>query len=99
MNDDQVKDILNHPDKLDEGLKKFFAEMDKENKGYVSFDVVHHSLHKALEKQGKVIHEDEHKPGELEAGEKICDPKGTGRVEYEGFKALVLASMKHKLEH
>ena len=99
MNDDQVKDILNHPDKLDEGLKKLFEEMDKDKKGYVSFDVVHHSLHKAIERYGKVVKEEDHKPGELEGAEKICDPKGTGKVEYEGFKALVLAAMKFQLEH
>jgi len=99
MDKEKIKDLLDHPEKLDEGLKKFFAEMDKENKGYVTFDVVHHSLHKALEKYGKVIHEHEHKEGELEGAQKICDPKGTGKVEYEGFKALVMASMKHQLEH
>ena len=52
-----------------------------------------------MKKLGKEIHEEDHKPGELEAAEKICDPNKTGKVEYEGFKALVLASIKHHKEH
>ncbi len=99
MDKDKMKEMLNNPEKLDAQLKQFFEEMDKEKKGYVSFDTVHHSLHKALEKLGKTVHEEEHKPGELEAAQKICDPKGTGKVDYEGFKALVVASMKHQVEH
>ncbi len=99
MEKEQIKELLANPEKLDAGLKKSFAEMDKEKKGYVSFETVHHSLHKALEKFGKVIHEHEHKPGELENARKICDPKGTDKVDFEGFKALIVASLKHSLEH
>ena len=99
MNDEQVKELMNNPQKLEEELRKFFAEIDKENKGYVSFETVHQSLHKAYEKYGKKIEESEHKPGELEKAREICDPKNTGKVEYEGFKALVLYAMKHQSEH
>ena len=99
MNTEQVKEILNNPQKLDEGLKKFFAEMDKENKGYVSFETVHQNLHKALERSGKKVEEKDHKPGELETAEEICDPKHTGKVDYEGFKALILLSLKYQVEH
>ena len=63
--------------------------MDKENKGYVSFETVRQNLHKALERYGKKVEEHEHKPGDLEKAEEICDPKHTGKVEYEGFKALI----------
>ena len=52
-----------------------------------------------MKKFGKEVHEEDHKPGELEAAQKLCDPKGTGKVEFEGFKALVLASIKHHKEH
>ena len=96
---EKVKEILNDPAKLDAELKKFFAEMDKDKKGYVTFDCVHHSLEDVMRKLGKDIHEEDHKPGELEAAEKICDPKKTGKVEFEGFKALVLASIKYHKEH
>ena len=99
MNTEQVKELLNNPQKLDEGLKKFFAEMDKENKGYVSFETVHQNLHKALEKYGKKVEEHEHKPGELDKAKEICDPKHTGKVEFEGFKALILFALKHQVEH
>ena len=99
MEKEKIKELLANPAKLEEGLKKSFAEMDKENKGWVTFDVVHHSLHKALEQYGKVIQENEHKEGELENAQKICDPKGTGKVDFEGFKALIVASLKHSLEH
>ena len=99
MEKEKIKELLATPAKLEEGLKKSFAEMDKENKGWVTFDVVHHSLHKALEQYGKVIQEHEHKEGELENAQKICDPKGTGKVDFEGFKALIVASLKHSLEH
>jgi Ca2+-binding EF-hand superfamily protein len=99
MEKEKIKELLANPAKLEEGLKKSFAEMDKENKGWVTFDVVHHSLHKALEQYGKVIQEHEHKEGELENAQKICDPKGTGKVDFEGFKALIVASLKHSLEH
>ena len=96
---EKVKEILSDPAKLDAELKKFFAEMDKDKKGYVSFDCVHHSLEDVMRKFGKDIHEEDHKPGELEGAEKICDPKKTGKVEFEGFKALVLASIKYHKEH
>lgn len=99
MDKEKVKEMLNNPEKLDAQLKEFFNQMDKEKKGFVSFDTVHNSLHAALEKLGKTIHEEEHKPGELDAAKKICDPNGTGKVNYEGFKALVVASMKHQAEH
>ena len=68
-------------------------------KGYVTFDCVHHSLEEVMKKFGKEVHEEDHKPGELDAAKKLCDPKGTGKVEFEGFKALVLASIKHHKEH
>ena len=99
MEKEKIKELLDNPSRLDEGLKKSFEEMDKEKKGYVTFEVVHQSLHKALEQYGKIIHEEDHKEGELEGAKKICDPKGTGKVDFEGFKALVIASMKHQLEH
>ena len=40
MDKDKIKELLANPEKLDDGLKKSFAEMDKDNKGYVTFDVV-----------------------------------------------------------
>ena len=99
MEKEKVKELLANPAKLDEGLKKSFIKMDKENKGGVIFEVVHHSLHKALEKYGKVIHEHEHKEGELENAQKISDSKGTWKFDFKGFKALIVASLKHSLEH
>ena len=92
-------EIMNDPAKLEDELKKFFTEMDKDKKGYVAFDCVHHSLEEVMKKFGKEVHEEDHKPGELEAAQKLCDPKGTGKVEFEGFKALILASIKHHKEH
>ena len=99
MEKEQIKELLANPEKLDSGLNKSFAEMDKEKKGYVTFDCVHHSLEEVMKKFGKEVHEEDHKPGELDAAKKLCDPKGTGKVEFEGFKALVLASIKHHKEH
>lgn len=96
---EEVKKILEDPARLDAELKKFFEKMDTEKKGYVTFDTVHHSLEDVMKKFGKEVHEEDHKPGELEAAEKICDPNKTGKVEFEGFKALVLASIKHHKEH
>ena len=99
MEKEKVKELLANPAKLDEGLKKSFIKMDKESKHWVTFGVVHHSFNKALEKYGKVIHEHEYKEGELENAQKICDPKDTGKIDFEGFKALIVASLKHSLEH
>ena len=96
---EKIKEILADPAKLEAELKKFFEKMDTEKKGYVTFDTIHHSLEEVMKKLGKEIHEEDHKPGELEAAEKICDPNKTGKVEFEGFKALVLASIKHHKEH
>ena len=96
---EKAMEIMNDPAKLEAELKKFFAEMDKDKKDYVTFYCVHHSLEELMKKFGKEVHEEDHKPGELEAAQKLCDPKGTGKAEFEGFKALVLASIKYHKEH
>ena len=99
MDKTKIKELLDNPERLEAGLKKSFAEMDKENKGWVTFEVLHQSLHKALEQFGKKIDEHEHKEGELEHAKKVCDPNNTGKIEFEGFKNLIISSMKHQLEH
>lgn len=96
----KIKEIVNDPTKLEAELKKLFEKMDKEKKGYVSFDLIHHQLEEESKKLGHEIHCEDHKPGELEKGKKIADPEEKGKVDYEGFKRLVLAAIKHhKEEH
>ena len=41
-------EIMNDPAKLEAELKKFFAEMDKDKKDYVTFYCVHHSLEELM---------------------------------------------------
>ena len=100
MDLEKIKELENDPAKLDAELKKLFDKMDTEKKGYVSFDVVHHQLEEEAKKYGHEIHCEDHKPGDLEKGEKLADPEGKGKVDYEGFKRLVLAAIQHhKDEH
>ncbi len=91
----KVREVVNDPAKLDAHLREAFKKMDKDNKGYVSFETIHKSLEGEAAKHGKVIHEEDHKPGELEAARKVADPNGTDKIPYEGFKTLVLSIIKH----
>ena len=100
MDFNKIKEVVNDPVTLDTELKKLFEKMDKGKKGYVPFDLIHHQLEEEAKKLGHEIHCENHKPGELEKGEKLADPEGKGRVNYEGFKRLVLAAIQHhKEEH
>ena len=99
MQQEDVKKIFSDPAKLEAELKKGFAAMDKDNKGYVSFEVVHHALAAQAEKLGHKIDCSSHKAEDMEKAKKLADPSGEDKVTFEGFKALVLASIKHHEEH
>lgn len=90
-----MREIVNDPVKLEAHLKAAFEKLDKDHKGYVSFETVHKGLEGEAAKHGKVVHEEDHKPGELEAARKVADPNGTDRVDFQGFKNLCLGIIKY----
>ena len=46
---DKIKEVINDPARLDEELKKFFAKIDKDNRGYIT----HEELKAALEETAR----------------------------------------------
>ena len=81
---DKIKEVVNNPALLEEKLKEFFAKVDKDNRGYITPD----ELKLAMEETGKRLNLP--KP-EKEQGRKLCDPEGTGKITFEGFRRLSLA--------
>ena len=88
---DKIKEVVNNPALLEEKLKEFFAKVDKDNRGYITPD----ELKLAMEETGKRLNlpkpEKEPTEEEKEKAKKLCDPEGTGKINFEGFRRLSLA--------
>ena len=88
---DKIKEVINDPARLDEELKKFFAKIDKDNRGYIT----HEELKAALEETARRLNlpkpEKEPTAEEKEQAKKIADPDGTGKITFENYKKLSMA--------
>ena len=83
MNKQQISGLINYPVKLEAALKMAFAKLDTEKKGYVSYDVIKSFLIKQNKEFG--LPEREGTQEEKDAGRKLADPEGTGKVTCENF--------------
>ena len=85
---DKYKEIANDPVKLEAFLKDSWAKIDAKGEGAVTYE----QYIAGADAISKSLGFPEEKPPteeELAAAKKIADPNGTGKVNYEGFKALM----------
>ena len=91
---DAIKELLKDPAKLEATLKDTWAKIDAKNEGSVPFDVFRAILEKmAAEKQMAVMLPTTDK-GKDEF-KKITDPTNSGKVNFDGFKAIVLQGIEN----
>ena len=89
---EKYKEICNDPVKLEASLKDAWAKIDAKGEGSVTheeFKVAAEAMAKAMNLPGMKPPTEEEKA----AAKKICDPNNTGRITFEGFKALVQAGI------
>jgi len=90
---DKFKALANDPAKFEEELKKAFAKMDAEKKGYVTPDVLRAAIIEQAKALGLPKPEKEPSEEEKEKIKKLVDPDGTGKITYENFKKLMQAKV------
>ena len=89
---EQFKAIVNDPAKLEASLKETWAKIDTKGVGFVT----HEEFRVAAQAISKSLNLPESKPlteEERAAAKKLADPNNTGKVTFEGFKALVQAGI------
>ena len=89
---EKYKEIANDPVKLEAALKDAWAKIDAKGVGYVT----HEEFRAAAETMAKNLNLPGIKPltdEERARAKKIADPNGTGKITFEGFKALVQAGI------
>ena len=83
--------IVNNPALLEEKLKEIFANVDKDSRGYLTPD----QMPLVMQQTGLGLNLPWRESGptqqEIEQTKKLCDPQGTGKITFEGYKRLVLA--------
>ena len=89
---EKYKEIVNDPAKLEAHLKETWAKIVKgaDSVTHEEFKVAAEALAKTMNLPGM------HQPTEEEkaAAKKLADPNGTGKINFEGFKALVHAGIE-----
>ena len=88
------KELLKDPAKMEASFKDSWAKIDAKNEGEVPFDV----FTAALEQLSKEMHTTEMLPTTDEGKAKfkqITDPNNTGKVNFEGFKKIVLTGIEN----
>ena len=90
---EKFQEIINDPAKLEAFLKDSWAKIDAKGEGAVTYeqyiagaDAISKSLGFAEEKPPT--------EEEIAAAKKVADPNGTGKVNFEGFKALMNAMIE-----
>ena len=89
---EKYKEIANDPVKLEAALKDAWAKIDAKGEGAVT----HEQFKIASEQMAKTMNIPGMKPPteeEKAAAKKIADPNDTGKITFEGFKALVQAGI------
>ena len=89
---EQYKEIANDPVKLEAELKKAWAKIDSQGKGFVTPPEFGQAM-AALASQMKLVGKP---PSEEEKAQykKIVDPENTGKITYEGFVRLIKARIE-----
>ena len=89
---EEFKQIIADPVKLEASLKDTWAKIDTKGAGFVT----HEEFRVASEAMAKSFNIPGMKPPteeEKAAAKKLVDPNNTGRITFEGFKALVQAGI------
>ena len=86
------KEIANDPAKLEAAMKETWAEIDTKGEGSVDLKQFE-TISRELAKQMNLPQNKEPTPEEKEKAKKLVDPNGTGKINFEGFKALVQAGI------
>ncbi len=86
------KEIANDPAKLEAAMKETWAKIDTKGEGSVDLKQFE-TISRELAKQMKLPQDKEPTPEEKEKAKKLVDPNGTGKINFEGFKALVQAGI------
>lgn len=86
------KEIANDPAKLEAAMKETWAKIDTKGEGSVDFKQFE-TISRELAKQMNLPQDKEPTPEEKEKAKKLVDPNGTGKINFEGFKALVQAGI------
>ena len=89
---EKFKEIANDPVKLEASLKDSWAKISK---GAAS--ITHEQFKVGAEEFAKTLNlpkGPEPTEAEKEAAKKLVDPNGTGKVDFEGFRKLVLAGIE-----
>ena len=86
------KEIANDPAKLEAAMKETWAKIDTKGEGSVDLKQFE-TISRELAKQMNLPQNKEPTPEEKEKAKKLVDPNGTGKINFEGFKALVQAGI------
>ena len=89
-----VKELLKDPAKLEATIKASWAKIDAKGEGAVSFDV----FKVALEQLANEMKITEMLPTTDEGRaefKKVTDPKNTGKVNFDGFKAIIQLGLEN----
>ena len=88
---EKYKEIANDPAKLEAALKDAWAKISKgaDSVTHEEFKVAAEAMAKTMNIPGMQPPTEEEKA----AAKKIADPNGTGRINFEGFKALCQAGI------
>ena len=87
---DKLKEIFSDPAKTEAFLKDSWAKIDTKGEGSVSYEE-YLARAGALAKSLGIPEEKPPTEEEIAAAKKVADPNGTGKINFEGFKALVQA--------
>ena len=90
---DKLKEIFSDPSKIEAFLKDSWAKIDTKGEGSVSYEE-YLARADALAKSLGIPEEKPPTEAEIAAAKKVADPNGTGKVNYEGFKALMSAKIE-----
>ena len=90
---EKLKEIVADPAKLEAFLKDSWTKIDAKGEGAVTYEQYIAGADAICKELGLP----EEKPPteeEIAAAKKVADPNGTGKVNYEGFKALMHAMIE-----
>ena len=89
---DKYKEIANDPAKLEAALKDAWAKISKgaDSVTHEEFKVAAEAMAKTMNLPGMQQPTEEEKA----AAKKLVDPNGTGKINFEGFKALIHAAIE-----
>ena len=90
---DKLKEIFSDPSKTEAFLKDSWAKIDTKGAGSISYEEYLAGA-EALYKSFGLPEEKPATEEEIAAYKKIADPNGTGKINFEGFKALVQATVE-----